>query len=268
MTLELKSIAVRLGLNKVPLLTRLYNSIAYRKLPDVYTIVPCHGFQMLVHPPRRSIIGRSIYLTGVWEPEATRIASQWVKPGMSAVDIGAETGYYTLLFAKLVGPEGQVYSFEPRPSVKQRLDRNVEMNRLNNVRTFPFALFDLPGTAYLEEGNDMLLLEKPPTGGLEVGTRVFDQWMADEGINGVDLIKLDVEGAELNILKGMEKTLAKSRPAILVEVHPDKMRGFGCSPTDLVLLLSNYGYSLEPVDRERIDFLKGDITLFCQKGES
>ena len=149
--MNIKSIAISLRIHQVNFAVRLYHWYLFRRLPNHDIVVPCNGLQMYVHNSHISIMGRSIFLTGVWEPEATQFISSVLKPGMSVVDIGAEIGYYTLLFARLVGPKGCVYSFEPKPSIKAKLDKNIERNGLDNVRTFGLALFDESGVACLEE---------------------------------------------------------------------------------------------------------------------
>jgi FkbM family methyltransferase len=241
-------------------------------LPNKDIILPCHGMRILVRNPRRSLIGRSIYFRGLWEPEATQFISLKIKSGMTVLDIGADIGYYTLLFAKLVGSKGRVFSFEPIPKAKWYLDKNIEMNGLNNVRAFNFALFDKAGIACLEDPFTQSKINPSKKtlseNDIQVEMKVFDEWKLKEEIDQIDWVKLDVEGAELNVLRGMKSALQSYHPGILIEVHPQQLESFGFSSSAVIEFLSEFGYQIEPVDKPRIDFSQGNITLFCEVGKT
>jgi len=266
--MNIKSIIRFFGIHKIPLVHLLYSKISNFKFPNQDRIVSCHGLQILLRNPRKSIIGRSIFSTGLWEPEVTQFISSKVRQGMTVFDIGADIGYYSLLLAKLVGPTGLVFSFEPIPKAKWYLDKNIEMNGLDNVRSFDFALFDEPGVACLEAPLTLskINLSKKKLSGkdIQVEMKVFDEWKAKGELNRVDLVKLDVEGAELNVLRGMKATLQNQKPAILVEVHSQELKSFGFSPSDLIEFLSEFGYQIDPVDKLEIDFSQSNLTIFCQ----
>ena len=266
--MNIKSILKLLGIHKIPLIPKIYDRWLRFKLPNTDTILRCHGLKIVVMNPRVNVIGRSIYLTGVYEPEATHFISSRIKLGMTVLDIGADIGYYTLLFAKHVGSKGRVYAFEPIPKAKCYLDKNISMNGLDNVRTFGFALFDK---------SDMVCLEEPLTksqinpskrrlsrNDIQVETKVFDEWKLKEGVDNVDLVKLDVEGAELNVLRGMKNTLERQNPRILIELHPNQLKSFGSSPSDIIRFLSEFGYKIEPVGQTKMDSSEGKIILFCE----
>ena len=248
---------------------RLYKGIFAKKLPDRDMILPCHGLQILVRNPRKSLIARSIYLSGLWEPETTHLISKKMKPGMNVLDVGADIGYYTILFAKLVGAKGKVYAFEPIPKAKQYLDKNVELNELKNISTFGFALFDDAGMVCLEDPFNKSKInpqkKRLSKNDIQVEMKVFDGLRSKESIDRVHFMKLDVEGAEMNILRGMRETIKKDRPEILVELHPRQLKDFGFLPSDILEFLTGLGYQIDPVDRPHIDFSQGNITLFCKE---
>lgn len=247
----------------------LHNKILTKKLPKKDINLPCHGLQILVRNPRKSLIGRSIYLSGLWEPETTHFISMKMKAGMNVLDVGADIGYYTLLFAKLVGAKGNVYAFEPIPKAKQYLDKNVELNELKNVSTFGFALFDDAGMVCLEDPFNKSKInpqkKRLSRNDIQVEMKVFDGLRSEESIGRVDFIKLDVEGAEMNILRGMRETIKKDRPEIIIELHPSQLKDFGFSPSEFINFFSELGYQIDPVDRLHVDFSQGNITLFCRK---
>lgn len=268
MKMNIKSIVRLFGAHKIPFISKMYGGWLRSNLPNKDTILPCHGLQILVRNPRQSTIGKSIYLDGIYEQETTRFISSKIEPGMTILDIGADIGYYTILFAKHVGSKGQVYAFEPIPRAKWYLDKNILMNGLDNVKTFGFALFDKPGNAYLEDPftKSKINPSKQSLSGndIQVEMKMFDEWKLKEGINNIDLVKLDVEGAELNILQGMKNTLQSQHPKILIEVHPRQLKTFGFSPPDVIEFLSKFGYKIESVDKTKIDFSEGNTALFCQ----
>ena len=92
---------------------------------------------------------------------------------------------------------------------------------------------------------------------------MLDEWKSKEGIDNIELVKFDVQGAELNVLRGMKSTLESQHPALLIEVHPQGLKNFGFSAPDIIALLTELDYRIEPVDKRKIDFSRGDLTLFC-----
>lgn len=153
---------------------------------------------------------------GLYESETSRFFLTTVEPGQCFVDVGANNGYYTLLAASRVGPEGSVMSFEPNPEAFQRLTRNVELNRLKNVRTFQVALSDgtREGQLFCPAEGDGLssLTPLPDSRPIAIHELPFDSLPCPRR---VDVVKIDVEGAELDVLKGMERTVA-ANPRIKV----------------------------------------------------
>ena len=266
--MKIKLISRLISVLKNHFILKIYDRWFKLKIPNKDTILSCHGLRILVRNPRQSIIGKSIYLNGVYEEKSTCFLSSQIKNGMTILDIGADIGYYTLLFAKNVGSKGKVYSFEPIPRAKWYLDRNILMNGLNNVRTFNFALFDKSGQVCLENPFVKSKInpskEKLSRNDIIVEMKMFDKWKLKEGIDNVDFVKLDVEGAELNVLRGMKNTLKKQHPKLLIEIHTHQLKDFGFFPSDIIEFLSELGYKFEPVDKTKIDFSEDNFTLFFQ----
>lgn len=196
-------------------------------------------------------VARDLFL-GQWEPDVVDYLRRAVRPGMTVLDIGANIGIYTLLCAKQVGARGMVHSFEPTPATFARLERNVALNRLANVRINQVALSDQEGVTefHLYHQNAMNSLARQAWVGkvkdvVHVRTRTLDGYLAEQGITRVDLLKLDVEGAERMVLRGGAALLqGEDAPALLVEFCDRTTEAFGYRAVVLRDLLEGHGYTL------------------------
>jgi FkbM family methyltransferase len=143
----------------------------------------------------------------IYEPEVSSYIIKNLKSGETFMDIGANNGYFTVLAANLVGPNGKVISVEPNPNSFQRLLHNIEINNLSNVILLNIALSDYDGktTLYLnsdsEDGLASLIKSEQFEPFAEVEVKRFDHLFEEEKI---DILKMDVEGAEMDVIRGME----------------------------------------------------------------
>jgi FkbM family methyltransferase len=133
-------------------------------------------------------------------------------------DVGANVGFYTLLFAELVGAGGRVFAFEPAPRNVQMLRRHVEMNRCQNVRIFPCALGNIDGETGFDPGPDTLTGHLAAGGPLKVSCSRADTLLAEGQLEAPDVIKIDVEGAEADVLRGACGAL-EHRPTVFLATH-------------------------------------------------
>jgi FkbM family methyltransferase len=193
--------------------------------------------------------GNAGYALGTSEPEVQDAFAGLATEGQVVYDIGANAGFYTVIAARLVGPSGQVFSFEPLPANIELIEHNVRLNDFENVTQLPFAVGRTRGSASFTLGFDntrgglMSVHAEPGTNGMiEVQVRSLDELIAEEGVPAPDLIKMDIEGAEVEALSGALQTLAERRPALLIEIH-----GTGA---ELEPLLESHGYSCQVIDSE------------------
>ena len=184
----------------------------------------------------------------IYEPHVTREILRTLRPGSVFVDVGASTGYFTVLAARLVGPDGGVVACEPGPQNQSVLLLNTVVNRLGNVRLVPCAVSD--GSAVLAYnrlggGNGAIAaFDGTPEG---LGTRDLVQARRlDDILMGearVDLVKIDVEGAEGRVLAGASETLRRYSPTLLFEFSPPGLQAVsGLSGEDLLAGLEGRGY--------------------------
>jgi len=195
-------------------------------------------------------IQRLIYFQGLYEPVEAFLFTSILQPGMTVVDAGANVGQYTLLASRAIGPAGTVYSFEPVPSTFSRLQSHVRDNRLENVQLTRAALWAEATVLRIGLSPDMSnncgaysVGSSNPATTLECHSLRLDDFVFERRIDRVDLVKMDIEGAELFALHGMLSTLRRHRPILLMEVNRVAATRLGYSPADLWdLLVTDLGY--------------------------
>jgi len=200
-------------------------------------------------PPRWHGAGTTMFyaLRENYEKELAHL-HRFVSPGMVIIDGGASCGIYTILAAKLVGPSGLVLSFEPAREAFSVLEKNVRLNRLQNVQAYHAALSDKEGTAVLYrhgEAPNSYSLGAPATTDVffeEVKTRALSRVMPEDMAERTGLIKLDVEGAEELVLRGAQSIIDRSRATIIFEANGSSARRLGLSPIGCWTLLASLGY--------------------------
>lgn len=188
---------------------------------------------------------------GEFEPEEMSFVQRLLRPGMTALDMGAHHGLYTLLLSKKVGASGRVIAFEPSPREYRRLEKHLRFNRCSNVHVERSAAGSEAGEAdlYLSDGfHDWYNSLRPPAlpdsaGVVRVRVRGIDDVLAEQGVSTVDFIKLDVEGGELEVLHGAARLLhGESRPAILAEVQDVRTLPWGYPARDIIQFLIRMDY--------------------------
>jgi FkbM family methyltransferase len=198
-------------------------------------------------------MGAMFFFRRPYEKNEWRFISKFVKPGFTFLDIGANQGFYTLLAAKLVGPNGRVIAFEPLPVQAKRLKGNVRINFFKNVKVEQVALDQKSGFADMFaclDGSEPLSSLRPISRDLNIKSRVIkvptvslDDYVKKSGISSIDFIKIDVEGGELDVLKGAMNTIKKFRPIIMCEVQDVRTQQWGYSSSEILNFLKDCGYS-------------------------
>jgi FkbM family methyltransferase len=189
---------------------------------------------------------REDFENGEW-----RFVERFLEPGMTVLDIGAHHGFYTLLASVKVGATGVVVAFEPSPREREKLLRNLALNAYTNVEVKDCALAESAGEQELIVVGGINTgcnsLRRPnvtePTSSVAVRVEALDGFLAEHPLPPVDFIKLDAEGAELDILKGAAMLLgSRPRPVIQCELEEVRTRPWGYHPGEVVALLDTMGY--------------------------
>ena len=161
------------------------------------------------------------YWLGCYEFSKLKLIVSFIKEGMVCYDIGAHVGYYSLVFSKLSGGNGRVFSFEPNPFNLFYLLKHPYINNIKNVNVFPIALYESEGFSPFILNGPMSHLEKMKKKNFVTPTFKLDELVLRNILPPPDIIKFDVEGAELGVLKGMENIL-RNKSVILFSALDDK----------------------------------------------
>jgi FkbM family methyltransferase len=246
-----------LGLGKVPLLASLHQRLYSRLKPNTVCELSIHGSKMFYDAALKGPL-ESLVSLGTYESYETDIFQSLLKPGMTVVDIGANVGYYTLLAARAVqADDGRVFSFEPDPRNYAVLARSLHANGYHHVFPVQKAVSDAPGTltlyadalnsgnSSLEKGNVQSFLES-----YTVEAVALDDFLeAHAAGRAIDLLKVDVQGAEGHVFRGARRLLESGCPMkIMMEFEPAKLSAMGTHPVELLQKLVDCGFAIRWID--------------------
>lgn len=185
--------------------------------------------------------GNIEYLLGTYELDKQRLFQSHVRKSSVVYDVGAHLGFYTLLASHLVGERGQVVAFEPSPENLEHIRKHVQINNASNVSIVPAAVSDSTGTRLFSEGASSSTGKISETGKLNVDSVSIDDLVFGGTISKPDFIKMDIEGAELEALKGAHRTLSDHSPTLFLAIHGSDT-GLECRK-----LLAKLGYGCLPI---------------------
>lgn len=254
------------GVGKLPL-AGWANDFLYNRLKprgDV-ALFEARGYQIYLNP-RDVGFSRMMLMYGHYEKYTTEIFRKLVKPGDIFLDIGANLGHYALIAAPLVGEKGRVYAFEPAADNYALLVRSVAANGFKNIVTVPQAVSNRAGATRLvldphEAGMHRLASSGDDGRSIAIETVTLDQYLKDRE-KRVDIIKMDVEGAEMLVWEGMAGILKKSHSLVIItEFSPVMLRRAGSSPEEYLRQLFGHGFRLFHIDEQKerlvpLDFAK------------
>ncbi len=250
--------------------------------------------KMLLHPLKvDNVVSRTLVQDKIWEPFETKLFKEIVGSGMTVADLGANIGYYALLAAKCVGPNGRVYAFEPAPDNYRLLVENIRLNQYGSyvipvkkavgASSGEVELFLSPdnrGDHRTYHGN--IFSHDSSRQHIRVPSISLDDFFSDEAIR-LDVIKMDIQGYEFSALKGMQRVLARCRKLfLLTEVWPKGLSEAGSSTAEYVqslldnefdlFLLDDSSSAMKPVNMTEVLKLAADradsmyLNLLCRKG--
>jgi FkbM family methyltransferase len=222
---------------------RAWVNWVHERSPDALC-VEVQGFRLRLNPDDFGL-SPEIAVERVHEPRLTAALRTLLSPGMHVVDIGANLGYFTLVAAQAVGREGRVLAIEPYPRSFQLLLENIQLNGVDHVRALPYAVGRRSGKGQLfvyraANWNSLVAREERPKDVVEVAVYTLDEIV--EGEEPVHVLRMDVEGGELDVLCGAQNTLRKWRPILVLEVHPYLLGQTGTE--EFLEVLEEMGYRI------------------------
>ena len=211
------------------------------------------GSELWLHP--RYHLDFTIIAFGYYDKALHRYIDRNVSDGMTCFDIGGNIGAVATHLARKVGETGHVHAFEPVPALRARLEKNLARNGCEaRVTVHPLAMSHRTGEAHLSiarvdadnqglaslvaSGNERL------TSTVTVQTATLDDFVTARRITRIDFIKMDIQGAEILLLEGAQRTLSTLRPDLILEVSPEDAAGIGKTSRDLLEMIEALGYRI------------------------
>ena len=214
-----------------------------------------HGFKL--EYGRGDVLVYLFSVTGQYEPQVAAYLKSNLARGAAVVDIGANVGFFSLAVLALI-PGSTVHMFEPSPRPRSRLASSIARNRLEARAILnPLALYSEPGemdffvhtgyhSAFDGFRDTNYALAGEPTR-IKVPVTTLDLYVAEAGITHLDLVKIDVEGAELSVLQGAERTLRELRPRVLFEIGQQNLDPYGLRPEHIYGFFREHGYNVQDI---------------------
>lgn len=230
-------------------------------------------------------VGIYLLLTGEFEKTQTKLFLNTIKEGDTVIDIGANVGYYTVLAAKKTGARGRVIAFEPDKECLFLLKKNVSLNACSNVLVVPKAVANTEGwllfhSNLVHKGKSSLVSDKKSRSTYKIATTSLDQYFSAG--KKIDIVKMDIEGAEILVLESAKKIISKQKKLkLFIEYNPRSLVALGYTPHDLLSLLNKFGFTIKKIiDESRntiLPYSKSNLNdvlsrvslcnLFCIKNE-
>ncbi|MEM2613326.1 MAG: FkbM family methyltransferase [Nitrososphaerota archaeon] len=219
------------------------------------TFAKVRGHKMALYLSNNEI-SNALFIYGSYEENETEILERIIKRGDVVVDIGANIGYYTLIFARLVGKDGKVFAFEPEPTNFKLLKINVLKNGYDNV------IFERKAVTHKTNSVKLYVSDKPGNHRIYESTNnpnflIVDSISLDDYFNNlneknkINVIKMDIEGAEYAAFKGMTSLLLNNpNVKIVTEFNPERLKAAGINPKKYLRILFKYRFSLYDIKRK------------------
>jgi FkbM family methyltransferase len=216
--------------------TKCYNAVYLKKLHN--------KLYFRTNPSEH--IQKQIFWYGFYEREAVLLMEKLMQPNTCFIDIGANTGYYSICASKY---SEAVFAFEPSPEHVEEIRKNIELNSNTNIEVIPYALSNenITTTYYYSDAENLGMggLTAPTNfSGVtaKVATVVLDEWLAKKRIKNVGLIKMDIEGAEYNALLGMVNMIGERLPMVMIEIDNTLLARFKYTAADIFLFFRERNY--------------------------
>lgn len=240
---------------------RILGTVDQQRSPSPFSVrlskedvayVAIGGIEVALDRADRSVSG-PIIDDGFWEPHVEHVLRTFLAPGSVFVDIGANVGWHSMLASSIVGPSGCVYAIEPNPENARLIAHTIDHNKLTNVRLLPIALGESLGFSAFRSaiGSNGGFLGRDESSSFDPNVTIVPTIRFDAlDIPRVDVIKIDVEGAEPIVFRGATEVMERDHPIVIFEFSCEMTtRVGGADPRDHLKLFESYGYQLSLIER-------------------
>ena len=237
------------GLCKVPLLSQAVQAFMRLVIPETISF---EGGMLTLN--RDDVVVSGSLALNIYEKHEVLFFLDTVKAGMTVFDVGANIGLYSVLAGRKVGAEGKVFSFEPDPVNFNFLRKNIDLNNLKNVMPVNKAVTSKSDDVKLflskeNFGDHSLYNTEIQRNSISVPGVSLDDFVREMGLKSIDLIKLDIQGAEGLALQGMKEILnSVNAPKLFIEYYPYGLKKMGIDPLQILTTLENYNYEIFVID--------------------
>lgn len=221
---------------------------------DEFEVTTNRGFKIMVSP--REHLGSPVYFYRDLDANLSSFVQSHLWPGFVAIDVGAEKGWFSLLMGQCVGPQGKVLAFEPVPRNYQRLSRHIQLNGYDWVQTYNIAVSNELGELGMKTDLDHLgkgtpdrntglshLVGADQDATIKVQCTTLDTFCQQQDLTRLDLIKIDVEGAERKVVDGARGLIERFKPILVIEYNSLTAQRTGEQLADLDHMLDELGYA-------------------------
>lgn len=244
---------------------RLLTSTPFMALRRV--LAPPRSAPVLVHGHRmffpQTSFPEFFMFTGQHEKETVQLLIQLLKTRMGVVDVGAHVGYHTLLSARLVGPQGRVYAFEPHPENYELLVKNIQLNGYHNVTAVRKAVSNRNGTVALfisknTQRHSLYSSDQISGETIAVESIALDTFFEAEGWPPINLVKIDIEGGEVASLEGMTGLIRRNpQLKLIIEFNPGCLQAANVTPEKFFTALRAKGFTRFHVIDRKLELIEG-----------
>lgn len=197
-------------------------------------------------------VSEELIINKTWESLETEVFKQNIKNGDTVIDLGANLGYYSLIAARIVGEKGKVYAFEPDEENFQILEKNIKANNYKNIIPVKMAVSDKIGNIklYLSPGNKgdhRIYDQNAGRNTVTIKSTTLDNYFKNQK---VDLIKIDIQGSEMDAIKGAKKIInANKNIKVITEYQAELLEANNSKPVDYLNLLTSLGFELYDINQ-------------------
>jgi len=212
-------------------------------------------------------LDQTIIDTGIFEDKSTAVVERLVKKNDIVLDIGANIGYYTVIFSRLVSSSGKILAFEPTKYYRDVLNKNLAVNKVKNCKVYDFGLSNKKQELEIFIGDCSATIhwasDNAPAAKEKILLKTLDEFIGENPLKKLDFIKIDVDGHEPSFFEGAWETLERYDPIVLLEVNQENYLKAGCTAWDFYDLLKQKGYKIYSEDEIKEFSSKRDFLIKC-----